>query len=489
MRWISVLTRGRAASQTMRSIWHLARHYPACTIGAGVVAAASASPGTACCVPRINHQDALDKPATDRSMRELPWTCVDSMTEKSKSCRFCTMQYSGGPNRIIPHIIKACANTVEGLQDEFRAIRDRFLEDKAANDASSAALHSHAQAVAHASNRSVHLTLSEKSLHSDKAVDAQWMRAFASAGIAFNVAADPEFRKAVLMTAQRGKAYTRVVTPSGPSLQYVDSKLPGKRKLSTTLLDSCYKSVTEDVAQLKKIMATVGASITSDGWSDVNNRPLLNILVVTVAGSFFIKAINTEGNTKDKEYIARVIIEAIRADGPGNVVLVVMDGACRASFPIIEKEFPHVICLCCGPHSLDLFLEDICKEGSQGPQGNTFDEDTTFMREVIAEVRAILKFITNHQKPLAFFRRIVSKFPPGLGGRELLKPGDTRFGSNFIAMQVRGLRSQTPRQVTIERQITEPPTPPRPSCIPGITTPLLLCSACSIYVPSWRSSW
>jgi hypothetical protein len=49
-----------------------------------------------------------------------------------------------------------------------------------------------------------------------------------------------------------------------------------------------------------------------------------------------------------------------------------------------------------------------------------------WVSSVIAETRTALKFITNHHKSLAFFRNL-SKL-------EFLKPGETRFATNFIML-------------------------------------------------------
>jgi hypothetical protein len=55
---------------------------------------------------------------------------------------------------------------------------------------------------------------------------------------------------------------------------------------------------------VKETWSSKGVSIVSDGWSDAQRRPLLNFLVVTEDGPMFLRAINTEGISKTKEYIA-----------------------------------------------------------------------------------------------------------------------------------------------------------------------------------------
>ena len=47
-------------------------------------------------------------------------------------------------------------------------------------------------------------------------------------------------------------------------------------------------------------------SIVSDGWSNPQRRPLINITTVSDGGPVFIKAIDGSSEFKDKHYIAEV---------------------------------------------------------------------------------------------------------------------------------------------------------------------------------------
>jgi Protein of unknown function (DUF 659) len=47
----------------------------------------------------------------------------------------------------------------------------------------------------------------------------------------------------------------------------------------------------------------------SDGWTDANRRPLINVQLVSPAGELFMEAIDTSGNTENMQYIAQQVSE------------------------------------------------------------------------------------------------------------------------------------------------------------------------------------
>ena len=271
-----------------------------------------------------------------------------------------------------------------------------------------------------------------------EALHLLWSKAQIATGIAFSVFDNPHFRAAIQATAELGAAYLRVK----PDSNTLTARVPGSQAFATSLLDQTDESTQAQADKIKRSMQSeTGGSITSDGMTNVTHRPLINVLYVTPSGVFYVKTIDASGVTKDAKYIAELIISAIEAEGAENVVLVVMDGACRSSFPLIEAKFPHIFCLVCVAHSLDLLLEDFAKEHVQGPivaGHERFSFDTSWMRDLIADCRKLVKWLTNHSKPLAFYREIAEALEPEdqpVGGSEPLKPGETRFATNFIAME------------------------------------------------------
>jgi hypothetical protein len=75
-------------------------------------------------------------------------------------------------------------------------------------------------------------------------------------------------------------------------------------RLQTTILEREKQLYRDGLASFQESLQLTGATITSDGWSDVRRRPLLNLLVVSPKGEMFFKVVDTRGETKDAAYIA-----------------------------------------------------------------------------------------------------------------------------------------------------------------------------------------
>jgi hypothetical protein len=413
----------------------------------------------------IDREAALLLPPHERRGGNLYWSAMTRVSDRAdKACRCCGLEFAGGVARIKIHLlgravgsrVRACTlvNANNDIATEFLAIKTeaqrRINEDNAEARPTAQALDDEVVADVSASVRvasSMRTDLTQLSIAhafqaqagkipSDAKVNAQWSRAFVATGKPFFHVNNAEFRKAVLMTAQAGQSYVRL----DDTAKQLVPKLPHRSQLSTTLLDETDRSCLKTVSQLKAVTINdTGCTITSDGMANIKNQPLVNVLVITPSGQFFVRVVSGEGETKDNEWISARIIEAIESEGAENVVMVVMDGACRGAFYFINAKYPHIICQVCVAHALDLLLEDFAKEGTQGPvvaSEERFRFDTSWTRDRLAAGRKIVKFITNHQKPLSFYRQLVNKTPKDAlpkGGTELLKPAATRFGTEFIA--------------------------------------------------------
>lgn len=80
------------------------------------------------------------------------------------------------------------------------------------------------------------------------------------------------------------------------------------------------------------------------GWTDIQQRPLLNIIVTSPAGPYFFRAIDCSGKLKDATFMFEILKDAIEEVGPSNVVHVITDATpvCRAAGLMIQSRYRHI---------------------------------------------------------------------------------------------------------------------------------------------------
>jgi hypothetical protein len=90
---------------------------------------------------------------------------------------------------------------------------------------------------------------------------------------------------------------------------------------------------------------TQGVLIVSDGWIDIKNKPLINVIASNSRGSCFLCAEDFPGVEKTSEAIEEFLLKATDEIGPGNILQVVTDNAsnCKAAGKEIEKVSNHII--------------------------------------------------------------------------------------------------------------------------------------------------
>ncbi|KAG6518913.1 hypothetical protein ZIOFF_022399 [Zingiber officinale] len=213
-------------------------------------------------------------------------------------------------------------------------------------------------------------------------------RLFYTGGLSFNIARNPHYVRAFSLAAQR--------TIPG----YLP---PGYNLLRTSLLQK-EKAYIEKLLESTKIAwKQKGVSICNDGWSDVQRRPLINIIAVCESGPIFFKAIYCEGEYKNKIFISKLIINAINEVGHQNVVQVVTDNApiYKAGL-LVEAKYPHIFWI------------------------PSFDE-CKWIAEVANDASMIKNFILNHNMRLLMFS--------DNSNLKMLSLADTRFASTIIMLK------------------------------------------------------
>ena len=244
-------------------------------------------------------------------------------------------------------------------------------------------------------------------------LDGRIARMFYIGGLPFNFARNPHYHS----------SYAFAATHSIPG--YLP---PGYNALRTTLLQKERAHVERLLKPIKDSWLENGVSIVSDGWSDPQRRPLINIMAVSDRGPVFIKAIDGSGEFKDKHYIAGVLKDAIKEIGHEKVVQVITDNAnvMKAAGALIEGEYPKIFWTPCVVHTLNLALKNICAAKNTEMNEVTYEE-CSWITRVVDDASFIRVFIMNHSMRLAMF----NEFCP----LKLLQVADTRFVSEVVMLK------------------------------------------------------
>ena len=152
-----------------------------------------------------------------------------------------------------------------------------------------------------------------------------------------------------------------------------------------------------------------GVRIVSDGWSDPQRGPLINIMAVSNGSPMFIKAIDGLGEFKDKHFIVGVLKDAIKEIGHEKVVQVITDNGkvLKAAGALIEGEYPKIFWTPCVVHILDLALKNICTAKKTEKNEVTY-EDCRWITRIADDASFIRVFIMNHSTRLAMFNEFFS---------------------------------------------------------------------------------
>ncbi|BFG40558.1 hypothetical protein CerSpe_268320 [Prunus speciosa] len=201
---------------------------------------------------------------------------------------------------------------------------------------------------------------------------------------------------------------------------------PGYNMLRTTLLQKEKNNIEECLQPMKRAWQSKGISVCSDGWSDAQRRPLINFIAVCESGPMFLKAINCEGECKDKFFMANLLIESIQEIGPQNVVQVVTDNApvCKAAGHIVEAKFKHIFWTSCVVHTINLALKNICSPVPRHPE---VYEQCSWISTISSDAWFIKNFIMNHNMRLSMYNDHCKL--------KLLSVAETRFASTIVMLK------------------------------------------------------
>ncbi|KAL6502448.1 hypothetical protein OROHE_024453 [Orobanche hederae] len=226
---------------------------------------------------------------------------------------------------------------------------------------------------------------------------AKWMY---DATIAFNAVNYPSFD---VMVESIGKYGCGMKPPS-----YHEVRVP------------LLKKEVDEVNQMKKSYedewVKYGCSLMCDGWTDRKSRTLINFLVNSPKGTFFIKSVDASEYSKTGEKMCELIDSYVVRVGIESVVQVITDSASSnvAAGRMLMTKRPHLYWTPCGAHCIDLILEDI--------------GDLPTFKKTLKRAMSLNAYIYVRPGVVYLLREFT-------GHKELVRPGVTRFATAFLTLQ------------------------------------------------------
>ncbi|CAA0838838.1 hAT transposon superfamily protein, partial [Striga hermonthica] len=194
------------------------------------------------------------------------------------------------------------------------------------------------------------------------------------------------------------------------------AKKPYQHELREKLLQEEVQDTKEMLKAHEKEWHKNGCSIMTDAWTDQKRRSIMNMCVNCSIGTSFLesKEVSTESHTG--ELIFQYVNSCIDKVGAENIVQVVTDNASNnmAAKDLMSVERPKIFWTSCATHTINLMLEGMGKIKK--------------FKTTIAQANSLTIFIYAHHRTLALMRKFTKK-------REIVRPGVTRFASNFLSLQ------------------------------------------------------
>ncbi|GMF29964.1 unnamed protein product [Phytophthora fragariaefolia] len=188
-------------------------------------------------------------------------------------------------------------------------------------------------------------------------------------------------------------------------------EVPSRDQLSTVLLDRAYlKSLKLPEVSLQGKVVTV----SSDGWTDICGRAVLNYVAVCGDRSFFLETVYTGDQAHDAVFLANDMQRVIEKYHFLNVGAVITDNtpANKAMWANLQTKFPRTFFHGCVCHALHLLVKDMVRK-------------LTWLDRLLDGCKKLVVFFKSNHK----LRSQLTSRLRDHGLRLIAKPGETRWGS------------------------------------------------------------
>ncbi|XP_009368889.2 uncharacterized protein LOC103958368 [Pyrus x bretschneideri] len=227
---------------------------------------------------------------------------------------------------------------------------------------------------------------------------AQW---FYASAIPFNAANSDYYFQAM-----------KAVSDFGPGFE-----APTSHEYRTWMLKEEVDDVQRKMQDHVKAWKRYGCTIMLDGWSDGKSMCLINFLINSPQGTWFLKSVDASASIKNEDLLYGYLDDVIQEIGEENVVQVISDNASNyknARAKLMERK-EKLWWTQCAAHCIDLMLKDIAKM-------KWFDD-------TLKHAKCVTKYLYGHQWVLALMRKFTNN-------TEILRPAVTRFATSFLTLQI-----------------------------------------------------
>lgn len=228
-------------------------------------------------------------------------------------------------------------------------------------------------------------------------------------------------------------AISRAIYASGVPLSVLDSKywqdafrlmrpdynIPSRYSISGPNLEAEYSTVKSNVET--KLQNAKALGLITDGWTSVTGKTIINF-VITTPKPIFYKCVYPETEKETGNFIGEELNKIISEVGSSKFVAVITDNAAnmKSAWTYISERHPHISCVGCISHTLNLLNGDIIKLPK--------------IKDTINKVLSVIKFVKRKTTLLAVFEKIqIEKY--GKIVCTLKLPSKTRWNGNVIALQ------------------------------------------------------
>jgi hypothetical protein len=212
-----------------------------------------------------------------------------------------------------------------------------------------------------------------------------------------------------------------------------DVELPDRKQLAGPLLEKCYERVRKETNSHLQNMKTSMFCLTTDGWSNIKNEPIINYMLIGSTATFFLESVSTGEASHDAQFIANDIARVIDdlLERKINICGAVTDNTStnKAAWNILSAKYPSMFFHGCACHGLHLMVKDIFAptKAKRGRPVADYPEDYPFehLLRFALDCKDVVSYFSYHQQIKAQLvkEQTVRKLPA------LAQPASTRWGT------------------------------------------------------------